>query len=35
MSHEKIRAAARTRISTTGEPYAIGRREVIKEQAEV
>ena len=31
MSHDKIRAAARKRMAETGEPYAIARREVIKD----
>jgi hypothetical protein len=30
VSHDKIRAAARTRMAETGEPYATARREVIK-----
>jgi hypothetical protein len=30
MSHDKIKAAARTRMAETGEPYATARREVIK-----
>ncbi len=31
MSHDKIKAAARRRMAETGEPYAIARREVIRE----
>ena len=31
MSHDKIRAATRKRMGETGEPYAVARREVIKE----
>jgi len=31
MSHDKIKAAARKRMAATGEPYAVARREVIKE----
>ena len=31
MSHDKIKAAARKRMAATGEPYAIARREVIKD----
>ena len=31
MSHDKIRAAARERMAQTGEPYAVARREVIRE----
>ena len=31
MTHDKIRAAARKRMAETGEPYAIARREVIKD----
>ena len=31
MSHDKVRAAARKRMAETGEPYAIARREVIKD----
>ncbi|HSR85279.1 MAG TPA: hypothetical protein VLM11_13975 [Streptosporangiaceae bacterium] len=31
MSHDKIRAAARKRMAETGEPYAVARREVIRE----
>jgi hypothetical protein len=34
MSHDKIRAAARKRMAETGEPYAIARREVIKDHQE-
>jgi hypothetical protein len=33
MSHDKIRAATRKRMAATGEPYAVARREVIKEHA--
>jgi hypothetical protein len=33
MSHDKIKAAARKRMATTGESYAVARREVIKEHA--
>ena len=31
MSHDKIRAATRKRMAETGEPYAVARREVIRE----
>jgi hypothetical protein len=31
MSHDKIKAAARLRMSTTGEPYAAARRQAISE----
>jgi hypothetical protein len=31
MSHDKIKAAARERMTQTGEPYAAARRQVIKE----
>ena len=31
MSHDKIKAAARRRMATTGEPYAAARRQVISE----
>jgi hypothetical protein len=31
MSHDKIKAAARERMAKTGEPYAVARREVIRE----
>jgi predicted kinase len=31
MSHDKIKAAARERMATTGEPYATARREVIRQ----
>jgi hypothetical protein len=31
MSHDKIKAAARKRMTETGEPYATARREVIKD----
>jgi hypothetical protein len=31
MSHDKIKAAARERMTLTGEPYATARREVIRE----
>ncbi len=31
MSHDKIKAAARTRMERTGEPYATARREVVAE----
>ena len=34
MSHDKVRAAARKRMAETGEPYAIARREVIKNHQE-
>jgi hypothetical protein len=34
MSHDKIKAAARKRMAETGEPYAIARREVIKNYRE-
>jgi hypothetical protein len=33
MSHDKIKAAARQRMAATGEPYAVGRREVIRQHA--
>lgn len=31
MSHDKIKAAARTRMSATGEPYTAARRRVVSE----
>src|ERR1700750_1951018 len=31
MSHDKIKAAARARMASTGEPYATARRQVIAE----
>ena len=31
MAHDKIKAAARRRMTETGEPYAVARREVIRE----
>jgi len=31
MAHDKIKAAARRRMATTGESYAAARREVIRE----
>jgi|SRR5579859_3828741 len=31
MSHDKIKAAARKRMAKTGEPYAVARREVLRE----
>src|SRR6478609_7784113 len=31
MSHDKIKAAARARMASTGEPYATARREVVAE----
>ncbi len=31
MSHDKIKAAARRRMTETGESYAAARREVMKE----
>jgi hypothetical protein len=34
MSHDKIRAAARKRMTETGEPYATARREVVKNHQE-
>jgi len=34
MSHDKIKAAARERMTQTGEPYAAARREVIREHQE-
>jgi hypothetical protein len=33
MTHDKIKAAARKRMTETGEPYAAARREVLKDQA--
>jgi hypothetical protein len=33
MSHDKIRAATRKRMAETGEPYAVARREVMREHA--
>jgi len=30
MSHDKIKAATRSRMARTGEPYAVARRAVIK-----
>jgi hypothetical protein len=32
MTHDKIKAAARTRMAATGEPYATARRAVVAEQ---
>ena len=34
MTHDKIKEAARNRMAETGEPYAIARREVIKNYQE-
>jgi hypothetical protein len=31
MSHDKLKAAIRQRMAATGEPYAVARREVIRE----
>jgi hypothetical protein len=33
MSHDKIKAAARQRMAATAEPYAVARREVIRQRA--
>jgi hypothetical protein len=33
MAHDKVKAAARKRMTETGEPYAVARRKVIEEHA--
>lgn len=35
MPHDRIRAAARKRMTETGEPYTLARRMVIEEQAKL